>query len=83
VADVLEMWDTYMSQLCGACVIPLTNVYREVMEVTMEIRLASYLDVDSRWMATKILAGEHYDIGMKCVYDELKVLSWTVPDGRS
>ena len=69
-----ELWDTYMQQSYGTADIPLSYIYREHSTVTAKIRNAAYAEEDDRYTATTVLAGRHFQLDNKRVWNELKPL---------
>jgi hypothetical protein len=69
-----ELWDTYMQQSYGTADIPLSYIYREHDTITAEIRAAAYAEEDDRYIATTALAGRHFQLDNKRVWNELKPL---------
>jgi hypothetical protein len=69
-----ELWDTYMQQMYGSADIPLSYIYRDHDTVTPELRAAVYADEDDRYTATTVLAGRHFQLDNKRVWNELKPL---------
>jgi hypothetical protein len=69
-----ELWDTYMQQTYGSADIPLSYVYRDHLVVTAEMRTATYTDDDDKYVATTQLAGRHYQLDSRRVWNELKPL---------
>jgi hypothetical protein len=75
-----ELWDTYMQQTYGSADIPLSYTYREHDLVTPDMRARQYPDEDDKYMNITALAGRHYQLDNRRVWNELKplvVARWT------
>jgi hypothetical protein len=69
-----ELFTTYLGRVRGAALVPLTYLVREHSAVTEEIRNRAYPTPEDRLIATTALAGSHYVLDNRTLYDEFKPL---------
>jgi hypothetical protein len=69
-----NQFDAYCKSVCGILNIPVSYVYREVVEVPINVRNQRYNTMDDFYMAQVVLNGEHYDKDNSRVYNLLEPL---------
>jgi hypothetical protein len=69
-----NQFDAYCKSVRGILNIPVSYVYREVVEVPENVRWRPYNTVDNYYMAQVVLTGEHYDEDNSRVYNLLEPL---------
>ena len=74
-----EKFNTYLSQTFGATEIPLTYIYREHVEVMLDMHQADYASNDERYFNITVLEGSHFHEDNKWVYEELKTMLFDGP----
>jgi hypothetical protein len=69
-----EQWKTYTGHLRGAAKCPLSYVFRDHVQVDYALHLFTFVDHDSRLIATTELQGPWYELDNHRIYDEFKAL---------
>jgi len=69
-----EQWKTYTGHLRGAAKCPLSYIFRDHVQVDHALHLFTFVDHDSRLIATTELQGPWYELDNHRIYDEFKAL---------